>query len=41
MKLRHTEDHVLQVDLFLEMTKLLKLRGTKYTWSKKSWTNAT
>src|SRR5690606_7889934 len=30
-KLRNVEDQVLQVDLFLEITRLLKLRGTKYT----------
>ncbi len=33
-KLRNIEDQVLQVDLFLEMTRLLKLRGTKYTLEK-------
>nr|WP_259547338.1 hypothetical protein [Heyndrickxia oleronia] len=33
-KLRNVEDQVLQVDLFLEMTRLLKLRGTKYTLEK-------
>ncbi|WP_042225368.1 hypothetical protein [Oceanobacillus manasiensis] len=33
-KLNNVEDHVLQVDLFLEITKLLKLRGTKYTLAK-------
>ncbi|MDS9470931.1 hypothetical protein [Sporosarcina pasteurii] len=30
-KLKNVEDQVLQVDLFLEMTRLLNLRGTKYT----------
>ena len=33
-KLRNVEDQVLQVDLFIEMTRLLKLRGTKYTLTK-------
>ncbi|MBM7660385.1 hypothetical protein JOC85_001152 [Bacillus mesophilus] len=30
-KLQHKRDEVLQVDLFLEITKLLKLKGTKYS----------
>lgn len=30
-KLRNVKDQVLQVDLFLEMTRLLNLRGTKFT----------
>ena len=30
-KLEHTDDQVIQVDLFLEITRLLKLRGMKYT----------
>jgi hypothetical protein len=33
-KLRSVKDEVLQVDLFLEMTKLLTLRGTKYILEK-------
>lgn len=32
--LREVEDHVLQVDLFLEMTRILNLRGTKYLLEK-------
>ena len=31
-KLGNVSDEILQVDLFLEMTKLLKLRGTNYTF---------
>lgn len=31
LRLKGEEDTVLQVNLFLELTKLLKLRGTKYT----------
>ena len=30
-KIENVKDEILQVDLFLEMTKQLKLRGTKYT----------
>lgn len=33
-KLENQDDAVLQVDLFLELTKLLKLKGTKYTLTK-------
>lgn len=33
-KLKHIEDDVLQVNLFLELTKLLDLRGTTYTQRK-------
>lgn len=33
-KLNHIEDCVLQVDLFLELTKILKLRGANYTLAK-------
>ena len=33
-KLQHTDDQVIQVDLFLEITRLLKLRGMKYTLEK-------
>lgn len=38
-KLRNVENQVLQVDLFLKMTRLLKSRGTKYKLEKKSWIN--
>ena len=33
-KLQHIDDRVIQVDLFLEITSLLKLRGMKYTLEK-------
>ena len=33
-KLQHIDDRVIQVDLFLEITKLLKLRGMRYTLEK-------